>query len=209
MELTRIAPEAMSTTAIEENLSAFTCGGCGTHATKEAEHQSIHENFADDVYCEECGFIQSVVVTVEGDSLHLLDEDKAREAVWYHATDMKDWHEKVSTGWRMRPDEFLFAHVGTEKAARDIATKKYFQYNPEAVVYLYRITLKEGTVIADYIADDMMIWEGFDIAHEESLETAEGDAVRYLNRWEAPGSISLLVNASKLEFMSVETITAQ
>lgn len=208
MELTRIYPQPMSAKAVKANLSSFACEECGTHASRAEEERAITHGLAETIYCMSCESIQEIAVTVEPKSVHLLNESNAKTQIWYHATNVEDWFTKVTTGYKMLDGEFIYAHVGTEEAARDIAKAKYFDYGVSEEVYLYQVTLCEETSVADYISDDEMIWDGFDVAHEESIEAAGADAVRYLNRWEAPGSISLLVNASMLEFVAVETITA-
>lgn len=206
MELTAITPQAMDAAAINAGLSSFACAECGTHPTREQETRIIAEGFPKEMHCVECDSLRAIQVTVCPKSVHLLDETEARSMVWYHATNVADWHEKVSTGYEMEDGEFVFAHIGTKEAARDIATSKYFRYDKKAEVYLYQITLKETATLASYIADDETVWSDFEIADKTSLAAAKADAVRYLNRWEAPGSISLLVNASMLEFKSVKRI---
>lgn len=205
MVLTRITPRLMSEKAHQSKASAFACSKCGTHTTKEHETEIIRDGFPRDMECTVCGTYEEIAVTVNPASAHLMNEPAARSMVWYHATHVEDWYRKVSTGEKMEAGEFLFVHVGTEEAALDIAITKYFQYNLKKV-YMYKVTLKDSASLAGHIVDDDTFWEDFEIADPTSLKAATADAVRYLNRWESPGSISMLVNASALELVSVETI---
>lgn len=204
--LTAIYPELMPQSAFDADLSAFRCEGCAGHISKqeESESQIWHEKPLVD--CSLCGETQTGSITVEPSSSSLLLQGEAERTIWFHATYVDDWFEKISTGHGMEGEsgDFLYVHVGSEAAARDIASDKYFNNFEEfESLSLYQVRLKSGALVSSRIVNDDETWRDFGSVTEESAVAIGGDVVRYLNRWESPGSISLLVDARQLELVKV------
>lgn len=207
--LTSTCPELMSQSAFDWGRSAFRCGKCGNHIAKGNERLSSYWLPEVVVACDICGDAQKGTITVVPSSAHLLQPDAVKETVWYHATYVEDWFEKVSTGHGMKREaaDFLYIHVGSEEASRDLAGSKYFTHpEPDERIMLHQLKLKADAVLADSILNDIETWWDYSSVTEETRKAIGGDVVRYLNRWEAPGSISLLVDARQLELVSVEEL---
>lgn len=208
--LSAIHPELMPLTAANAGLSAFRCNTCGNHITKQNESDSPIFHEVPLVECDTCeGEVQQGSITVAPDSVQFLQASAVKDTVWYHATYVDDWFNRVTTGQGMEGEEgdFLYIHVGSEQAARDIARDKYFSaYGGDLDISLYQVRLKADAVLSPYIVHDDETWRDFSSATDKTAKAMGGDAVRYLNRWEAPGSISLLVDARQLEFVSVSTL---
>jgi hypothetical protein len=208
--LPAICPELMPVEAAAVGFSAFRCDNCGTHITKKNESDSPIWHEIPLVECDLCeGDVQQGSITVTPSSAHLLQADAVKDTIWYHATYVDDWFGKISTGHGMEREagDFLYIHVGSEEAARDIARHKYFDgYGDDLEVFLYQVKLKADAVLSSRVVSDDETWRDFYSVTDETGAAMGGDAVRYLNRWESPGSISLLVDASQLEFVAVSKL---
>jgi hypothetical protein len=208
--LTSTNPEVMPQGVIDAGLSPFRCDRCGQHVTEEVVRFSriwYEEPLLKCTTCED-GF-QKGSVTVVPSSAFLLDVENVRKTSWFHATCVDDWFEKVSSGHGMEKEtgDFLYIHVGSEEAARDIAEDKYFR-NPRdgERISLYELRLVTDLALSPLILNDGETWWDYSSVTAETRAAVGGDAARYLNRWESPGSISLLIDARKLELVSVREI---
>lgn len=92
-----------------------------------------------------------------------------------------------------------FVHVGTRESAAILMLDKY-EYN-EDFIYLYEVTLTEDATLNSEVFADMNDWP--ELVEDHLLD---GDACRYVNRWEGAGSISLLVDPRKLRMECVDVI---
>lgn len=188
---------------IKNTHTHFCCPRCNTLADIKAADRIISNDDAHCTYC--CDRSNS---TSESDCLanHYYDildanivlREKAQEMMknpstimdnlWYHVTDTP-------------PEEMVFdgsfsMHVGqpeTVKALQEI------QYQEEKV-YLYTFRLKENTIIHKDFVDDYNNWYTYDT----KIANNEVSGFAYINRWEAPGSMSLLVRNDTVELIKVE-----
>lgn len=207
--LTSACPELMPQSPFDAGRSAFRCGECGNHIAKRNERLSSYWKETPVLACDTCGEDRSGTITVIPTSAHLLQPDAVKATTWYHATYVEDWFEKVSTGHGMKREagDFLYIHVGSQEASRDLAESKYFNHpEPDERIMLHQLKVKTDAVLAHPILNDIETWWDYSSVTEETRKVIGGDAVRYLNRWESPGSISLLVDARQLELVSVEEL---
>lgn len=207
--LTATTPELMPQVAVDAGLSPFCCGNCGNHIEKSAERFSSYWQEVPVLACKTCGDAQAGSITVAPSSAHLLQPTAVKESIWYHATYVEDWFNKVSTGHGMKREtgDFLYIHVGNENASRDLADSKYFTHPEDGEkIVLYQLKVKADAVLAPSIFNDIETWWDYSSVTAETRTAIGGDAARYLNRWESPGSISLLVDARMLEMVGVEEL---
>ena len=145
---------------------------------------------------------------VESGSTPALDAETARDLTWFHGTAVEDWSQEILTVFDQEEDgdedNVLLVHIGTYSAAmeRIAADRPYSKGKP---YYLYELRLTAEASVSDFIADDENNWPD-SLFEAESGEFAGVNAVRYLNRWETPGSISLLVAANVLEVVGVTVV---
>lgn len=206
----KIQPITPVTMTEEESLngdSAFMCVVCGSRFKRTQEESILmQENGClrgEELLCE-CDtkpMLKMLDVSVQHDSIPLLDKTVAKTASWFHATIVDDWHEKVSTGFEMYDGEIPYVHVGNLSAAMDMANHRYFEQEKFATVDLYEITLMEDAVLSDTVCDDGNFW--YNHITERTREDLGGDAIRYVNKWESIGSISLLVDPRKIKVTKV------
>jgi hypothetical protein len=125
-----------------------------------------------------------VKITALNPSYRFLDKEEVRKATWYHSTDREDWLTTLDA------NEAFEAHVGTEDAAFDRALVEYAPHEaPAKSFYLYEVKLDPSVTIADELETD---------TNSRKMVKPEEDVTRYINRWEAPASISLAVSSAKL-----------
>ena len=108
----------------------------------------------------------------------LTDTSKIFTRRWYHGTSLDDWHNGVLLARRVP-----LVHIGTRYAALERGKSL-------SRLFLYTIKVDAGATVHPKIFPDYNDLDGAVDAH-----WYDGyDAIRYINRWESPGSISLLIN---------------
>lgn len=134
----------------------------------------------------------------------LTDHSAVLKARWFHTTSSVNWLESVR-------EDNVQVHLGSESAAlgRGVDLKGTNKYDPEPVIYELR--LKDGARVDPRIFEDENNWdeEGFDGKYGGAAEPAPYSRTkvnRYVNEWEAPGQVSLLVHPSLIEVVSVREI---
>jgi hypothetical protein len=166
-------------------LHDMNCPDCG--AALKASHVKLMAG-NDWAYCA-CGKRMDfgdveIKLTPANPSYRFLDKEEVKKETWFHASYKEDWLQNPEKG------EDFEAHVGTEDAAFDRALTVYATRSSlDQPFYLYEVKLDDSVTVSDRIAVD-----------ENDTEVTEHDAdvTRYINKWEAPASISLALSASKL-----------
>jgi hypothetical protein len=194
----------------------MTCESCGdvTPLTADRYHRDREDAR---MKCEHCGeeiwYGPNVMALRDADD-PVLDDDAAFSVAWYHTSVVPDW---PPDGRPMTAQEAGFTaryvgldgidavrewqenqalHLGTYEAAIECMLRKMRYENlGGAQFWLYRVALRrEGTRIRPGFLN-----ETFDeISQVTQDELGEWGAVRYLNTWESPGSISLAVRPQSL-----------
>lgn len=148
-----------------------------------------------DVFCNclKCGSYFTVDIRPECGKF--LNDATVKESYWYHATDAEDWMGSLLDN---EDEDIPLVHVGTEETALAVILDKHLS-SPRPIS-LFRIKLKETLVINEDIFHDLNKWP-------ETMgdNRPEGNTYRYVNLYEAPGSISLLLDPRLIEIESVET----
>lgn len=76
--------------------------------------------------------------------------------------------------------------------------------NDDDMFYLWQVTLNIEAILSDAILEDHNDWL-YDV-DESGRKTLGADAIRYLNKWESAGSISLLVDPRYLTAVRVDEV---
>lgn len=136
------------------------------------------------------------VLDIEAESAALLAKDEVLSQRFYHVTHQADWLSWLEEG------SVPLVHIGTKRSAgeRGDCLASYSVKD----LYLYEVTLPPDTVIADDVLEDENDWplSVEKLAHWYKLPPV--NAMRYVNFFEAPGSISLLVDPRKIDIVSRE-----
>lgn len=212
---------ATATAAVEiapEGVSALSCPACDTHYSLEEEARAIHSDIA---YCiNGCGvtLLADMKLSVRASNAHLIDAQNAKNAIWFHATTVADWHESLlATAVDFDPnslfepvaenfDGIRMAHLGTMDTAMERAYQRVeFEGERAETWYFYKISLTDDAQIDAEIKvdenDEMPELAGF--CEGSGYSTS---VTRYINRWEATGSISVLANPRHFTVEDVQAV---
>ncbi|MFC9918141.1 hypothetical protein [Agromyces binzhouensis] len=143
-----------------------------------------------------CGkYLSEELAILPEDATLLEDPNEAFDRNW--------WHVSHSAALALDPDQPV--HLGSREAADDRANLKNYareNHGKSFDLHLYKIRLKGSA----RIHPDVLVerpGQSSDHTHALSL-LSDWDVVRYVNGTEAPGSISLVVNARAVENMDLE-----
>lgn len=202
----------MKPAAFNGNLSSFACSHCGKHSTKSMEihmrsaHNAVYRQ-SEPFLCP-CGkniSIADSTLTIVPSSAPLLNDETVRGITWFHATNVYNWLEEVN----FEDDDDMrrpYVHLGSKEAALELAKWKYLEDNDDDndMFYLWQVTLNVDAVLADGVLEDNNDW--FYEVTGSTRGALGADAVRYLNKWESAGSISLLADPRYLSAVRVDDV---
>lgn len=168
-------------------LSALACTTCNQHLTS-VEEGDILTSYWVDASCGHSVEAESAVLKIKPDYAPLLSARGLRkEKWWYHATNIIDWKDTI-----LKPTSEIMVHIGSKESAEDRA-----RYAGGRFMNVMR--LKPDAKLSPYVVDDMNHWPE-NVAETRDVEWSNFSQItRYVNRYEVPGSISLLVAASAVD----------
>lgn len=142
-----------------------------------------------------------------------LDDQAALDTAWYHTSTFSCW---PPSGRPMTPAEAAFLHRGTPDYVADLARERHenqalhlgtYEAAIESMLrkmrdqdmaderfWLYRVALRRNMTIEHGYRNETIE----EIAQITQMEFGDSGAIRYLNTWESPGSISLAVHPRSL-----------
>jgi hypothetical protein len=136
-------------------------------------------------------------VRIASRSAHLMRKEEVPQERWFHATKRSNWAEVIQSASASERGG-LMVHLGNRETAMERAKDTFWNRR----FYLYEVSIAPDARVLDGIVDDENSWPAFkdEMEGEDAQfpEFIDADAIRYVNRYEAPGSISLLVDATKL-----------
>lgn len=187
--------------------STMRCVKCGTYLTHAQEDYVVRFIPCDEEECWECGrklSIYGVVVDVRPDSEHLLDIANVKAAVWYHATNRENWMDGLMNYGKLHGSRtgYPLVHVGTLDAATSILSDKYA--GSDDWIYLYKVKLSPTAVLDPELYEDENMWP----RRTKDINVAS-NAFRYVNRYEATGSISILMDPRQLIVESMDRLSPE
>lgn len=177
-------PASISTADTLLSNSDTVCNMCCTHPLDDDFTQCDNENCA----CNNPYDIITADIILRHDAYNIFTNPKTIiNTTWYHVT-------------TVAPEDMLFdgeinMHVGQPATVKALQELRY----QDTPVYVYELRLNNNVRIYDEFVHDKSSW----YAYEKRLATNEVSAFAYVNRWEAPGSISLFVRNDALEIVGV------
>lgn len=138
--------------------------------------------------CPSCGTVYTYPperIFILHKEMGKLSMDTCYQTRWYHATTNPNWLEEVQS----TPN--LMVHVGSEESAQDMANARLKQGNNK--VYIHWLTLSTDTLLDPEFVVDTNDWVDY---YDPDIH--EYNTYRYVNDFEHPGSVSLLVKADTL-----------
>lgn len=212
MEMVKIEPTLMTQRAFNDGLSPFACTRCGKYSTKGMEIQMRYSHNArvnSSPFLCACGkgiSVEDSTLTIIPSSAPLLNDATVKNVTWFHATNVYNWLEEVSFEGEDGDEDSPYVHLGSKEAALELAKWKYLEENDDDndMFYLWQVTLNVEAVLADVILEDNNDW--FYEVTDSARKALGADAVRYLNKWESAGSISLLADPRYLTAVRVDEV---
>jgi len=156
--------------------------------------------------CQQCG-----EVSEDGVAGHVLkpgderffEKEAVLESEWYHYTAHgADWEAFLEPG---NPKAKL-VHLGSKESALDRKSHTRLARSGSEELRLYRVRLKPGAVVAENILqDDPFNAKSAPLVSEGGVQKGilMGGVTRYLNAYEDPGSMSLMVNPELIEIVDM------
>lgn len=159
------------------------------------------------VICMTCGEEQyetgdNHILAVEADA-HLLADDKAvEEYTFYHATSRQNWEVDIFNAG-------VSVHVGSIEAALSriedirLTSENYLDGDD---IHLYEIKVSAESMLDRVIRDETYWADSLDAF----LDWTDGrKVVRYINTWENPGSLSLILDPSAMTIVNHRVIALE
>lgn len=179
-------------------LSALRCPGCKAHLD-QAEESDLLTSYYMTHTCGKYFGAEDADLTVRPDYQKYMNIRSTRQEIfWYHASDLPDWDTKI-----LRYDDPLMVHIGSKHSALDRA--RYVGAH-----YLYKLQLKKEYKISPTVVDDYNYWPDHlsetKVPGENYDFSKFSDITRYVNRYEIPGSVSLLARADAVAVSSVSVL---
>lgn len=172
-------------------LSGLACPTCKRHLTPDEENLLLQKYrlMEADSDCGHSMEAEDTRLTILERYQHMMSLKKCyEEPYWYHATTTVDW-----------PRGRFLAHIGSKESALDRA--RCMKYDR-----LYRLEIDISAEWSPHIVADDNFWPT-DPERKNDRETELfRDVTRYVNRYEIPGSVSLLADTLYLKVVDYTTI---
>lgn len=177
----------------------FRCPRCNNLLTASQTKRLLKWNWVlEGDACRTCGLkdidIYSVGVDILPSSERFFVDETVYKTLWHHTTARKNWIHDVLTH-----HDKPAVHLGTYYAARARAVDTRDDYR-EDMKWRYVVRLDRDATIDPVVQNDIDEWG---ISYEEY----NYDITRYINRFESPGSVSLLVNPRKIKIVKRIEVT--
>lgn len=143
--------------------------------------------------------MHDIDVWVHPSSVELLDKETAQKTTWFHTTSIEHWEVKILEHEKRIP----YVHAGTLEAALD-----RFEHQKNSYGWVYELQLSDDCILADEVYEDHDRW---DYSVQEGFTERDGivkHAIRYINRWESVGSISILLDPRRMKVVGKRKIGA-
>jgi hypothetical protein len=182
--------------------TAKRCHRCNVYVSEE----EVETMYSEDYRCSKCGEkpptglgvdTPYVVEIDRGEAVFLVDKKAAKERTWYHATIKKDWEDGVRSN-------SVYVHAGSREAAEDRIKIDW----PNQVFFLYELKLKKNTKFGENAWDDNDFPETTHHPLSETNSPLAADKVTlYVNKYEHPGSVSMVSAPRNFDVVKKSTIT--
>lgn len=149
-------------------------------------------------HCQEDYVYPEKRVFIHPDSWNMLDANSAKDSLWFHATTLPAWGSVILQDRMGIP----LVHLGTKQASWDIAEQHKRNYQVKDI-YMYTLRLKRDIVVHDSFLQDTNQWDSY---AEDNDWFCQDTVYRYVNDFEAPGSISLLAPADTFDVVEEEKV---
>lgn len=176
---------------------------CGRRVTLE-EALTLHAHQG--VLCKPCFegapagladklYLESLQVEVapSKDTYRALEASAVAELTWYHSTTTEAW------GDTLQVDDGFYAHVGSRQAAMDRQLSELLPVNGKGF-WLFEVEVSGEASVAEALYPDDN--DDYSVSFHPVRRPLPASVLRYVNRWEDLGSISLVVDTRVLSVVN-------
>ena len=192
----------------DTSLSVYYCLECNTQFPKSDEYRVPGWKKR----CEQCGEVSedSVVgYTLKPGDEKFFEKEAVLESEWYHyTTHGEDWESFLEPG---NPKAKL-VHLGSRDSAVDRYTHTRSGLHGGEELRIYKVRLKPESVVAENILqDDPFNAQIVPLVADGGVQRGilMSGVTRYLNAYEDPGSMSLMVNPELIEIVDVTGLDSE
>lgn len=183
--------------------SGLFCGSCHYVFPNDSDFAITRKDTACPECANECsGYDVGVALRV--DSKKFLNKQEVLDTKWFHTSTYENWEATVGHQAAEGRD---YVHLGTKDAARERNEIVAVNIDDDPL-YIYEIEIDRSSSIEDkvYYEDpfdnrDLPKVQGSN-SSDVTKASDEPGITRYVNHFESPGSISLVVDPSKIRILS-------
>lgn len=179
-------------------MSSIACKVCGRY---QPHAFRAHENMAICYHCGEYTSVQHFYVDLRAGEEKYLDDSVTLNSNWYHISKQADWANSVQQGGREHFEDGIMVHVGSKEAALDRLRDIRRVDMDVDDYYLHEVRLAPNTELSPNVMRDEDYWpaRGSEAGTYEHFGISSAGATRYVNGFEAPGTISLITNGKRIQ----------
>ena len=187
-----------------EGLTGVWCFNCKKYFSNDFTQKLLDADSKVENRCPNCNdrvALEDSGVDIRSNEAKFLDVKAVRDASWFHVTTTEDWLDKMEDKGIDYEEDMPLLHIGSREAAMD-RLRDLMRWRDTsrdgATWYLYELKVKPEAKIQQGIFAD----ENDDCpstAGDAEGTTYDGNGVnRYVNTYEAPGTVSLVANPKAL-----------
>ena len=178
--------------------SYFSCPGCGLRADEETQSRLLDK---ENITCRQCGrrfHILTATMSLQHEFEGMFHDPKsAVDRLWYHVS-VKSLDEMDFTSDREM-------HVG-QMGSIEQYVSEHPRFDGEDT-YLYTLQFRPGTLLYGKVIDDQDDWVWAEHLFRGMSEDAlDVDGFVYLNRFEDPGSLSVVARRCVFDVLTVSNL---
>ena len=177
--------------------SSLHCSKCLLTLNRDEISYLLDEDNFLQCICKNKLNIKNILIGKPKEELNL-DFNNLMRRPWFHSTDLINWFDNVK---KDKEGKGLYVHLGNEKSTFERAGSRYFTDNLEKFI-VYKVEFTPEAKFCPVIEEDKN--ESFDYLDPSKSDKA---ALFYKNRWENPGSISVVANPHFLRVIDSYLVT--
>lgn len=179
--------------------STIYCKFCETQLSKENERELIVKFHTECPGCDETLDLWECQSSVLPRYQKYEDADNCKYETWWHASTLPDWLRN----WDYK--ESSAVHIGSKESALERKAQLQLQ-----TYYLYEVKLKLDTIWHEEILqEDTIFYDRISTPKTMYARRPNGwkkTAYRYVNKFEVPGSISIMTYPENIEICDVRKL---
>lgn len=185
------------------------CFSCDNYITNSLAEKVIHNHETKTApkcnHCNDKLELELMGVDLRYTEQKFLNPDNVKKTSWYHITTHPNWHDSITEN--EDPHLTPMVHVGSKEAALDRLKDLRKWRSNENEYYLYEVKLTSDANINPNILNDENELAPSNVAQANKTKGFNSGVNRYVNLYEAPGTISLCANPQQLTLIKATIVS--